>query len=138
MIKTLIPINLEILWDFIKIAFYIAQILLWYTKGLLLNLKPDISMISLLYHEKGYPLMYTSTMSMQYPNPISETWYCSDIYFYIAKILLWYTNGSLLYLMPDISVISLLYHEKDISLPISELFQRNIQILYPKLDIAAI
>ena len=30
---------------------------------------------------KGYPLTYISTMSMQYPNPISETWYCSNIFF---------------------------------------------------------
>ena len=40
--------------------------------------------------------------------------------------------------MPDISMIWLLYHEKDISLRISALCQCNIQIVYPKPDIAAI
>ena len=84
-------------------------------------------MISLLYHEKGIPLRISAL-----------TRYCTDVYFNITQILLLFTNGSLLNLISDISMISFLYHEKDISLRISELCQCNIQILYPKPDIAAI
>ena len=51
-------------------------------------------------------------MSTQYPNPISETRYRTDTYFYITQILLLFTNASLLNLIPDISMISFLYHER--------------------------
>ena len=90
------------------------KILLWYTKGLLRNLMHDIFRDIALISWKGYLLTYISPMSMQYPNDISENWYCGDIPFNIAQILLWYTKGLLRNLMHDITLISLLYHEKDI------------------------
>ena len=66
----------------------------------------DIAFISW----KGDLLTYIQPMSMQYPNPISETWYCSDISFYIAQILLWYTNGAITisdaWYLRDIALIS--------------------------------